>query len=435
MVKFKVSLKIENIGPHFGANVINEIKEVDSNKAIFYAVNGTGKSFISRSFRLAEILPHYLCDDLLTLGKNMASFTFAILTDMCSKEISIHLERGKIPIVENHSNLIFHVFNSDFVDENIRPNNYTPNGEIDGYILGKAQIDLSAEKLKEKTLNDEINALESSIYETIIRAKRQLQEKGVANNTTELSLFTIDKLQNPPLFKEIGTFIDVCGQLDKLSKVPESLEDIRPVIFNINIDYFKDVETMLTTPFSLSTWDEEFVKYYKENRTFIEYGLKKVNSGETVCPFCNREFDNKALDLIKSYNNYRNDQESQIIASLDSYLKKFSSFLTDLQNYNQQISLAKKQLEQIKEYYPSLLECCLSEVDMNEFVRQIFDSISSLIKEKMNDLTLCCGEITKSLELLTSFFDTVKCINNDNKSIIEVVNRTKNSIKTERLLL
>ena len=151
MAKFTVSLKIENIGPHFGTNIINETKEVESNKAIFYAVNGTGKSFISRSFRLAELPPH-LCDDLLTLGQSTAKFTFAITTDLDSKEVSVNLERGKIPSITNTSNLIFHVFNSDFVEDNIKPNHYTPNGNIDGYILGKTQIDLSEEKAKESAL-------------------------------------------------------------------------------------------------------------------------------------------------------------------------------------------------------------------------------------------------------------------------------------------
>lgn len=60
------------------------------------------------------------------------------------------LNRGNEPIVNNNSGLIFHVFNSDYVNEQIVPNNYTPDGEIDGYIIGKEQVDLSAEKTKKK---------------------------------------------------------------------------------------------------------------------------------------------------------------------------------------------------------------------------------------------------------------------------------------------
>ena len=50
--KFTVAMDVENIGPHYGVNKLTFSEAVDSNKTIFYATNGTGKSFISRAFRL-----------------------------------------------------------------------------------------------------------------------------------------------------------------------------------------------------------------------------------------------------------------------------------------------------------------------------------------------------------------------------------------------
>lgn len=434
MAKFTVSLNIENIGPHFGTNVINETKEVESNKAIFYAVNGTGKSFISRCFRLAELPPH-LCDDLLTLGQNTAKFTFAITTNFGNKEVTVHLERGKIPLVTNSSDLIFHVFNSDFVEDNIKPNHYTPDGNIDGYILGKMQIDLSEEKAKEEALTDEIKDIDKDIDSAINEAKQELYNKGITRNTTELLLFTREHLKNPPQINGVGTFADVLAQLDKLSRVPESLDDIKPIIFDINTDYFESVATILTTSYPPSTWDEEFVKYYKENKSFIEHGVEMVNSGALVCPFCKRSLDEEALKLIKLYNEYKSNRESQIIALLDSYLKKFYLLLDNLQCYNQQVIRAKKQLEQIKEYYPSLLDYNLSEIEINEFTRKTFDSISSLIEKKIDDLTLPCEEIKEKLKILRLYFDSAKHTHDNNRAIIDAANHTKNSTKTERLAL
>lgn len=434
MAKFTVSLKIENIGPHFGTNNINEIKKVESNKAIFYAVNGTGKSFISRSFRLAELPPH-LCDDLLTLGQSTAKFTFAITTDLDSKEVSVNLERGKISSITNTSNLIFHVFNSDFVEDNIKPNHYTPDGNIDGYILGKTQIDLSEEKAKESALTVEIKDLERIIDSEISGAKQELHNKGVTSNTTELSLFTKENLKNPPQMNSVGTFADILTQLDKLSRVPESLDDIKQIRLDINTDFFESATTILTTSYPPSTWDEEFVKYYKENKNFIEHGLEKVNSGALTCPFCKRTFDEDALKLIKLYNEYKGNRESQTIAELDSYQKKFHTLLDNLKCYNQQVIRAKKQLEQIKEYYPSLLDYNLCETEISETIEQIFDSISNLIEKKIDDLTLSCEEITEYLTLLKLYFDSAKHTDNNNRSIIDAANRTKNSTKAERLTL
>ena len=66
---FTISLNINNIGPHYGEHKIDFSETVDSNKAIFFATNGTGKSFISRIFRLLEPeKTNCLADDLLTLG-------------------------------------------------------------------------------------------------------------------------------------------------------------------------------------------------------------------------------------------------------------------------------------------------------------------------------------------------------------------------------
>ena len=71
--KFTVSMVVENIGPHNGANKLSFFKQVNSNKAIFYAINGTGKSFISRSFRLCTPSKANLtADEILTLEEKKA---------------------------------------------------------------------------------------------------------------------------------------------------------------------------------------------------------------------------------------------------------------------------------------------------------------------------------------------------------------------------
>lgn len=145
---FHISLVAKNIGPHKDFNLC---EKVNSNKIVFYANNGTGKTFLSRTFRLAEE-PKKNADDLITVHKKEAEFSFKIVNDSLTKELSVKLNRGNEPIVNNNSGLIFHVFNSDYVNEQIVPNNYTPDGEIDGYIIGKEQVDLSAEKNKEKIL-------------------------------------------------------------------------------------------------------------------------------------------------------------------------------------------------------------------------------------------------------------------------------------------
>lgn len=155
--KFTVSLNIENIGPHSDNQKIAFSQEVDSNKAIFFATNGTGKSFISRAFRLCSpSMAGSLADDVLTIGKDNGQMQFSIHADNIAKELKADVHRGTAPIVQNNTGLLFHVFNNDYVEENIKQKNYTPDGQIEGYILGKVQIDLSEDKRREKDLGAEV---------------------------------------------------------------------------------------------------------------------------------------------------------------------------------------------------------------------------------------------------------------------------------------
>lgn len=119
--KFMISLDIENIGPHFGDNKISFTNEAKSNKAIFFATNGTGKSFISRAFRLSvPSMANLSADDVLTIGKDSGRMKFCVQDNNPAKELEIEVHRGSAPTVKNNTGLLFHVFNNDYVEENIK---------------------------------------------------------------------------------------------------------------------------------------------------------------------------------------------------------------------------------------------------------------------------------------------------------------------------
>ena len=102
------------------------------------------------------------------------------------KLLSIILEKNKESVITNTSGLLFHTFNSDFVEENIKPRHYTPNGDIEGYILGKAQIDLTSEKAQESNLVAKLKKLNVEIDEIIFKARTDLLHAGVQNNMNEM---------------------------------------------------------------------------------------------------------------------------------------------------------------------------------------------------------------------------------------------------------
>ncbi len=435
-MKFKLALKIDNIGPHNGMAKIDFQKEVETNKTIFYAVNGTGKSFISRTFRLAEPNASFdKAEDLLTIGQKKGTFSLTIDVNDDKKDLSVSLERGKTPCIQNNSGLIFHVFNSDFVEENIAPNNYSPDGEIEGYILGKVQIDLSEEKRKLKDLESSIEKVNKRIDEAIASARRALKQAGVVGNTSDLSYVTRQGILNDRQFDAVGTYDEVLAQIDRLSKVPENLDDVVAPVFSFDTDFFPDMEDSLLTIYPKSEWDEDFVLDYKSNRTFIEQGLELSNAEKNICPFCKQPLEEQALQLIKQYNAYRNDQEGKVIAKLDTFSSNLKALAKYLQTCSSQIKATILEVNKIKSYFPSIADFELSEISLTDDNLSLIRDLDKMVQDKMSNLSLPFDKAKDYIRLLKLYIDTIKHVYENNFAIIGNVNRTKNDSTNERLKL
>lgn len=148
--KIKLNFNVQNIGPH---DKLSCNKDISSLKIGIYASNGMGKTFLSRMFRLTSDDFEFNIEQInryISLSKNKGEFNLKINHGSDPARIlDIDLSKNKNPIINNSTGYIFHVFNNDFVNENLVTNYYNPNGNIEGYIiLGKDNIDIS--KLKEK---------------------------------------------------------------------------------------------------------------------------------------------------------------------------------------------------------------------------------------------------------------------------------------------
>lgn len=92
--KFRVELHVDGIGPHRDGAKIDFVDEVESNKAIFFAPNGTGKTFLSRAFRTVETVSDVKKhNDFLSIGKDEGTFSFKLKTIADEKEIKIIIKR------------------------------------------------------------------------------------------------------------------------------------------------------------------------------------------------------------------------------------------------------------------------------------------------------------------------------------------------------
>lgn len=433
--KFTINLKIDNIGPHNGQKQIDFTQEVDSNKAIFYATNGTGKSFISRAFRVVEnVSANKSTNDLLTLGKSKGTLDFKIVSDSIEKSLSVVVEKDKVPVITNTSGLIYHVFNSDFVEENIVPNNYTPDGNIEGYVLGKAQIDLSSEKKKEETIISQIDKIKKEIEQIVEFAKTELKNHGIVSTIAEFSLIDKEKLYKSSTYPDILHFETIAEQLKTLSKTPDNLVDLKLENLLYQENFFNDIENLLTESYSKSSWDKEFVEFYKNNRVFIESGLDMIESSN-ACPFCRRPLEAETLALIKQYNEFRKDKEASLLAEIERQVRNLDDLIHRLKIKSAEINAIIVNVEKIKTYFPSLQYIEIEEFNVSDETMSCLTTIKNYLLEKSKDISFIYDDVKEKIDLCKNYIKTSICYITNAISEITVINRTKNNTNAERLAL
>lgn len=433
--KFTVELSVENIGPHYGEKKLSFSNDVDSNKAIFYATNGTGKSFVSRAFRLCTpSKANIVADEILTMGKPDGHFSFGIHSDSVHKQVDVSIARGKPPVVNDSSGLLFHVFNSDYVEENIKAKHYSPDGKIEGYILGKIQIDLSEEKRVASGIKDEIEKDSKAIDSAIDEAKSFLRQNGVTSNTTEYQAVTRRNAEMGFGYVVSDSVEECIRKIKTLENVPDNLSDIQFTLPQTDLSFLDQLEGILTTDYPKSEWDEEFVKEYKEHQHFIETGLDYEHA-DKKCPFCKREYDSEALNLINLYNRYRQDQEAQVVGQLQQFDQFARKIAIKIEEEEKKIDTAEAQLITVQKFFPSLATLKLERITRADVYMTAFQALSELISQKMENLSCPLENVEKSIESCKLVWAEINTLQAGNKRVVDSVNKTKNSVTSERLSL
>lgn len=142
-------LSTQNIGPLRNFSSSNEIGRCEIG---IFANNGRGKTFLSRMFQLVASNEYEVekLNNPLTINKNQGRLHFELKNPLENghiRSLDIDLKRdADAPVINNTTGYFFHVFNSDYVRENIERREYACDKEIGGYIVGKGNIDLSEEK-------------------------------------------------------------------------------------------------------------------------------------------------------------------------------------------------------------------------------------------------------------------------------------------------
>jgi wobble nucleotide-excising tRNase len=442
--KIKTVIRCQNIAP-----IENLNREISSGslKIGVFANNGSGKTFISRLFRLTEN-PNTLTldeegksptDKLLSFGKNKANFSFSV-TDkkgVLKDDFKIEINKGEIPTIPK-TKYLYHTFNQDYVEENIRALSYEKDSEIEGFILGKVNIDLTDDEAKiAKVLKDG-----KDLSEQIEREVNKYVSNNVSNiqNIKKLSEYKILEYQN--IFKGVDqdkytvtkSFDELISDYNKIKSVPENLEDIQQLDrVNINFELLNEVKRKSEEEFSLSSLADEFKKKIKDKQDFVESGMGLLENQEikSVCPFCEQELKENAIALIDYYTKYLADTEVKTIKLFKNYIesldKQLQFFKTIENNSNKRIN----EFNNYKtKYIPSSEGTELNTINceiLKTEIQQVIASITDKLKNISTPVTISqelIDEIEKNQTLLNKKID-------ENNKEIKNINLKKNRISEE----
>lgn len=440
MADIKTQIICENIAP-----IENLNKEILSGTLKFgiFANNGSGKTFISRLFRLTEkgseiqLNEESLSqtDKFISLGKTNAKFKFKV-TDkegVVKDDFGLDFSLGSVPTIPT-TFFLYHTFNQEYVDDNIRTLNYEKDGNIDGFILGKGNIDLKDEEDKlAKNVEDGLALSEhvkteiKQYLKTNIDNIQNIQRLGEYKNITYEEI--VFGLNAEPL-QVSKAFDDLIADYNKIKSVPENLIDIQKIEkVELNLKQFEDLKELCKKEFTLSILAEEFKEKIKTKQGFIETGIGLISNNK--CPFCEQSFNDDALKLIDNYTKYLNDSEASTIKLFKSSIKSIEDKIANIR------AIETVNIKRISEYdtyktkyIPSCAEINLEQLDITSLLETL-NKIIIVVNQKLID-------ISKPIELDNSYLEELNTlqaqINNTiikNNKEIDGINGKKNRINDE----
>ena len=433
-INFKLSAR--NIGPH---RALMSDQKINSCEIGIFANNGSGKTFLSRMFRLvceSEFDPEKL-NDLLTIDERSGRFSFELNNSQEGgrlRTLGIDLTRdSSLPVVSNETGYVFHVFNSDYVRENIEGRDYAPNANVEGYILGKGNIDLTKEKNELYSLHERQLNLINNIKSIVDRERKKLDSLGIRKNLGEYKSFSYENIVNDFTVQESLPFNILKELHDDLKAMPDDLADVRPLPLVPEGPDFFAINELLKKAYSRSNMAVEFIEKVKAKQSFIESGLKIGDEG--ICPFCEQPFSEQAADLINKYNEYLKDEEAAVGRSCDRHINQLRVLKDNIEKSFSGVLRSSRDFDEIKKYIPSMKCDCFKDMPAVDLVAAPIETLCQLLSDKSNNIDKIDFD-TKSLQQqIQSFFADFVSIQEENAKKVELINGKKNNAQNEKRTL
>ncbi len=438
-VDIDISIEATNIGVH---EKLKSQLPLSSAQLAIYATNGSGKTCLSRAFRLysKSITGHVGKDDssdTLHFDHSSGAFRFGVRQSGNNEEFGfeLQLDASSGTTVSQKSKYLFHVFNRDYVTENVERHNFAPDGSIDGIILGKENIDVSKEEATLSELNDERKKLFAEFERVVSEVREELTKVGVSRNLSEFKHISTNSLINGHQPQDaVEDYGVLKSQFEKLNQMPEELADATNFDAVPNDEIVDGIESILTIEHARTNLAEEFKAKIVGKVDFITIGAT-ISDGKN-CPYCEQPLTPPALDIIDKYNQFLGDEEARIIGSIRGYSNDIDQLQADCNEMHRQHLQGKIAAEKIQEFLPSTRGFVFNDLSDPVLLAPSFSVLADSLAKKEADISKSFGkECEVALSSISSFLENARACKSANQIVLDKINSKKNKIAPEKLEL
>lgn len=415
-------LQLKNIGPHNNLSM-----SFISNHNVIYAKNASGKSFIARSFNAVNNYQNTeLMKNLISIGSDGG------IINIDNTVVRIN-RSGRIDFIHEPDYKIF-VFDEKYIDENLKITGFHPNGNIEGVILGKTNIDIRSDRYKLSGLEAAGLELKGKISAEIEQRKKEIKKYDISSSMNDYKAITFDYIEQLSRSEQKYWDLDsLTAEYLRLKNYADINVNIPHLSFNGEFDT-KALNSILEIAYTQSSFTDEFKSKLSEQRSFIQDGLR-ISDGQ-ICPFCGQEFSQAAIDLIDAYNKYLNDSENKVKTQLNYISMKLTKLSDDIVNLYDvrypdilcQVKLASSGMSKSK-------QVTLRELPDTYQLFRCIDSIKAIITAKYEDISSNNYETDDMFlifnTLLAELNEAIKQINYQ----IGILNTNANNISKDKLKL
>lgn len=424
-------LLLENIGPHQKTVLSGDFNKVHIG---ICANNGLGKTFIGKAFStLQEGNEIINKNELIKEGKRRGRFSVQMSQDgEAIEDVEALFEREQSSTVPVHTNWLYHVYNQDYVKENLDLLGYQPNGDIRGIVLGKVQVDLSKEKWRLEHIKEEGIRLRQEVEGAFEARKRRLRrENNVNPSTTEYKKFNFEEVEKNQLYYLLVKKYEVLDyEYRELVRLPDEIPDIPSIKLHIDETVFETIQELLENSYKKGCFSEQFKQEMEQRSEFIEQGLSYIQ--EEACPFCHQKFDERASEWVRCYHTYFQDEETKMIRRLQDCKRQLEDFKQQLKTF------FSCEYVECKQQY-NALACYFNEVEplenlvLDQSILQAIEIINQCIEEKKLNIAAITLVHKKPIYFIKeSLYTLSNEIDQINKKI-QLLNLQKNNNASQKL--